>query len=256
MTFSSARVIFFITSGFIGFFHVFFDLSLVWLLLPGGSFLLIIIYGCACIQSNFFIPVNCHTNSGEKQIALSFDDGPDPEFTPQVLALLAEYNATATFFVIGKNIPGNEKILKQIDAAGHSIGNHSYTHSYFIDFKNVQGFLEELTWTKEIVLNVIGKRMKLFRPPFGVMTPSLAKAVNLLEQWVIGWSIRSFDTTAYSVKTIVYRVQSQIKDGAIILFHDTSEKTLQALMQTLEFAEDNHYQVVSIDRLLKINAYE
>jgi peptidoglycan-N-acetylglucosamine deacetylase len=256
MTFSSARVIFFITSGFIGFLHAFFDLSLVWLLLPGGSFLLLIIYGSSCIQSNFFIPVDCHTKSGEKQIALSFDDGPDPEFTPQVLALLAEYNATATFFVIGKNIPGNENILKQIDAAGHSIGNHSYTHSYFIDFKNVQGFLEELTWTQEIVLNVIGKRMKLFRPPFGVMTPSLAKAVNLLEQRVIGWSIRSFDTTAYSVTTIAYRVQSQIKDGAIILFHDTSEKTLQSLMHTLEFAEDNHYQVVSIDRLLKINAYE
>ena len=129
MTFKSAREIFIISSGFIGFSHAFFDLSLVWLLLPGVSFLMLLIYGSACIQSNFFIQVDCHKKSGEKQIALSFDDGPNPEFTPQVLALLAEYNATATFFVIGKNIPGNENILKQIDEAGHSIGNHSYTHS-------------------------------------------------------------------------------------------------------------------------------
>ena len=256
MTFKSTSAGFVFTTGLIGLSNTFFDVSLVWLLLPGGTFLMMLIYGSASIQSNFFVPTHCHANITEKQVALSFDDGPHLEFTPQILSVLAEYNATATFFVIGKNIVGNENILKQIDAAGHSIGNHSYTHSVFIDFKNVQGFKEELVQTEESVLNVTGKRMALFRPPYGVITPSLAKAVNLLDCRVIGWSIRSFDTTSGSANNIAQRVQSQIRPGAIILFHDTSDKTVQALKQTLEFTKQNGYKVVGIDQLLKIKAYE
>lgn len=256
MTFKSTSTGFVLSISLIGLSHTFFDISLVWLLLPGGSFLILLVYGSASIQSNFFVPAHCHTNSLEKQIAISFDDGPNPVFTPQILSVLAHYNATATFFVIGKKIPGNENIVKQIDAAGHSIGNHSYTHSFFIDFKSVQGFKEELIQTAESVLNIIGKRMTLFRPPYGVITPNLAKAINLLGYRVIGWSIRSFDTTADSAESIAQRVQSRIKSGAIILFHDTSDKTIQVLKQTLDFAKNNDYKVVSIEQLLKINAYE
>jgi len=191
-----------------------------------------------------------------KEIALSFDDGPNREFTPRVLSTLAQYNAPATFFVIGKNIPGNESILKQIDAAGHSIGNHSYTHSFFVDFKSVQGFKNELNQTAEIVFKVIGKRLKLFRPPYGVTSPPLVKASNLLNYSIIGWSIRSFDTTADTAQVITRRVQTQIRPGAIILFHDTSDKTIQVLKQTLNFAKENGYKIVSVEQLLKIKAYE
>jgi peptidoglycan-N-acetylglucosamine deacetylase len=256
MNFKSARISFLIATSFVGLSHLFFELSLTWLLLPIAILLSLLIYGSACLQSNFFVPAYCYTSSTEKQIALSFDDGPNHEFTPQVLSMLAQYNALATFFVIGKNIPGNENILKQIDAAGHSIGNHSYTHSYFFDFKSAQGFKEELIQTTESVLSVIGKRMTLFRPPYGVITPKLAKVIKLLGYHVIGWSIRSFDTTTDSAHIIAQRVHSQIKSGAIILFHDTSDKTLQALKQTLDFAKHNGYKVISIEQLLKINAYE
>jgi peptidoglycan-N-acetylglucosamine deacetylase len=228
----------------------------MWLLLPGTIFLMLLIYGSANMQSNFFTTAFCYAIGAEKQIALSFDDGPNHEFTPQVLSTLAQYNASATFFIIGKNIQGNENILKQIDVAGHSIGNHSHTHSFFIDFKSVQGLKDELTQTTESVFKVIGKRMTLFRPPYGVITPNLAKVINILDYRVIGWSIRSFDTTAGSAQSITQRVQSQIKPGAIILFHDTSDKTIQALKQTLDFAKNNDYKVVSIEQLLKIKAYE
>ncbi len=228
----------------------------MWLLLPSAIFLGLLIYGSASIQSNFFAPAHCYTDIAEKQIALSFDDGPHQEFTPQVLSTLAQYNAFATFFVIGKNIQGNENILQQIDADGHSIGNHSYTHSYFVDFKNVQGFKDELNQTAESVFNIIGKRMKLFRPPYGVITPNLAKASNGLNYNIIGWSIRSFDTTAKPAHLITRHVQEQIKPGAIVLFHDTSDKTIQVLKQTLNFAKENGYKIVSLEHLLKINAYE
>ena len=228
----------------------------MWLLLPSAIFLGLLIYGSASIQSNFFAPAHCYTDIAEKQIALSFDDGPHQEFTPQVLSTLAQYNAFATFFVIGKNIQGNENILQQIDADGHSIGNHSYTHSYFVDFKNVQGFKDELNQTAESVFKIIGKRMKLFRPPYGVITPNLAKASNGLNYNIIGWSIRSFDTTAKPAHLITRHVQEQINPVAIVLFHDTSDKTIQVLKQTLNFAKENGYKIVSLEHLLKINAYE
>lgn len=256
MIFKSARNSFLIIIGMIGSLHVFLGLSLGWLVLPSTVYLALIIYGSASIQSGFYAPVYCYANTVEKEIALSFDDGPNRQYTPQVLSILAQYNAPATFFVIGKNIKGNENVLKQIDADGHSIGNHSYTHSFFVDFKSVQGFKNELNQTAESVFNLTGKRMKLFRPPYGVTTPNLAKASNSLNYRIIGWSIRSLDTTADSAQTISRRVQSQIKPGAIILFHDTSNKTVQILKQTLHFAQENGYKIVSLERLLALEAYE
>ncbi|MDO9270263.1 MAG: polysaccharide deacetylase family protein [Methylobacter sp.] len=256
MTFKSTRNSFIIAVIVIGLLHLFFGISLGWLVLPGTVYLALIIYGSAIIQSNFHAHAYCHANVSEKEIALSFDDGPNREYTPQVLSTLAQHNAPATFFVIGKNIQGNESVLKQIDAEGHSIGNHSYTHSSYVDFKSLQGFKNELNQTAESVFKVIGKRMKLFRPPYGVTTPNLVKASKSLNYNIIGWTIRSLDTTADSAQIIARRVQTQIKPGAIILFHDTSDKTIQVLKQTLNFAKENGYKIVSVERLLKIKAYE
>jgi peptidoglycan-N-acetylglucosamine deacetylase len=256
MTFKSTRTAFITAISLIGMSYVLFGISLVWLLLPVVIFLALLVYGSANMKSNFFVPALCYADISEKHIALSFDDGPHQEFTPQVLSALAQYNALATFFVIGKNIQGNENILQQMDADGHSIGNHSYSHSYFVDFKNVQGFKDELNQTSESVFKIIGKRMKLFRPPYGVITPNLAKASQGLDYNIIGWSIRSFDTTARPAHFISQRVQEQIKPGAIILFHDTSDKTIQVLKQTLSFAKENGYKIVSLEQLLGIKAYE
>ncbi|MCK9636064.1 MAG: polysaccharide deacetylase family protein [Methylobacter tundripaludum] len=256
VTFKTAKNGFIIAISVIGLLHHLFELSLWWLALPGVIYKALIIYGSANIQSNFHAKAHCRGDAFEKEIAVSFDDGPNQKYTPQVLSALAQYNAGATFFVIGKNIRGNENILKQIDAEGHSIGNHSYTHSFFMDFKNLQGFKDELNQAADDVFNVIGKRMKLFRPPYGVTTPSLVRASNELNYSIIGWSIRSLDTTADHAHTISQRVQKQIEPGAIILFHDTSDKTVQVLRQTLNFARENGYKIVSVEHLLKIEAYE
>jgi peptidoglycan/xylan/chitin deacetylase (PgdA/CDA1 family) len=125
-----------------------------------------------------------------------------------------------------------------------------------VDFKSLQGFKNELNQTAERVFKITGKRMKLFRPPYGVTTPNLAKASNALNYIIIGWNIRSFDTTSDTAQIITLRVQSQIKPGAIILFHDTSDKTIQVLKQTLNFAKENGYKITSVGQLLKIKVYE
>jgi peptidoglycan/xylan/chitin deacetylase (PgdA/CDA1 family) len=255
MTFKSSSIIFIIVISVTALLHYFLGINLMWLLAPVIIYQTVIIYGSASIQSGFHIPAYCCSLSSENKIAITFDDGPHEKYTAQVLSILAAYQATATFFVIGKNIAGNENILKQIHTEGHILGNHSYTHSFFMDFKNVQGFKDELNQTSDDVFQIIGKRMKLFRPPYGVTTPHLAQASTALDYSIIGWNIRSLDTTKHSAEIITRRVLTQVKPGAIILFHDSSDKTVQVLKQTLDFAKQNGFEMVSVAQLLNLKAY-
>lgn len=255
LNFKIASLCFVIESITIGLLYYFLGISLWWFLIPILSYKAFIIYGSANIQSNFYTKAYCSAITEEKIIALSFDDGPNPAYTAKVLSILEEHNAKATFFVIGKNIQGNENIIKKIDAAGHTIGNHTFSHSFFIDFKGKTGFMYELDATSDIVYTIIKKRMKFFRPPYGVTTPHLASASKALNYDIIGWNIRSLDTTNDTDERIANRVISQIKPGAIILFHDTSEKTAQVLKQTLNFVKENGFKIVSVEELLKIQAY-
>jgi peptidoglycan/xylan/chitin deacetylase (PgdA/CDA1 family) len=231
-------------------------ISFWWILLPIVFLKAFIIYGSANIRSNFFLPVLCEGKSGKKEIAITFDDGPDTDFTPAILSTLDEFNVKATFFVIGKYIRGREDIIKSIDSKGHSIGNHTFTHSFWIDFKNASGFREEIRQTSDLVKAIIGKGLKLFRPPYGVTTPAIAKACKALDYQVIGWNIRSLDTTKDDREMIAKRVINKIQPGAIILFHDTSSKTNEVLKQVLEYVKQNGIGIVSVNQLLGITEYE
>lgn len=255
LNFKIASLCFIIECLAIGLLIYFLGISFWWFLIPMLSFKMLIIYGAANIHSNFFIKAHCNSTTVEKVIAISFDDGPNAEYTPKILSTLADHNVPATFFVIGNNISGNENLIKKIDAAGHTLGNHTFSHSFFIDFKSKPGFMFELDTTSDLVYNIIKKRMKLFRPPYGVTTPNLARAAKALNYEIIGWNIRSLDTTKDTEEKIAQRVISQIKPGAIILFHDTSSKTVEVLKQTLNFAKENGFKIVSIEDLLKIKAY-
>lgn len=127
---------------------------------------------------------------------------------------------------------------------------------FFIDFKNTAAFKEELNHTADAVYNVTGKRMQFFRPPYGVTTPHLAKAAKALNYKIIGWNIRSLDTTKDSEEIIFNRVKKQLTPGAIILFHDTSDKTNNVLKQTLIFAKEKGFKVVGLEQLLGLKAYQ
>ncbi len=230
--------------------------SFWWLLLPVFLYKTIIIYSSANITSNFFLKAFNEGDGKQKEIVITFDDGPNKEITPKILAVLADFDAKATFFVIGNNILGNENIIKQIHADGHLIGNHTFSHSFFIDFKSRKGFLEEIEKTNLLIEKIIGKKAKIFRPPYGVTTPNIAYAVEKANMDVVGWSIRSLDTTKDSSDKISKRVISQINSGSIILFHDTSEKTIDVLKQTLNFVKNSGFKIVSLEKLLNIKAYE
>ncbi|MBN8696750.1 MAG: polysaccharide deacetylase family protein [Bacteroidetes bacterium] len=256
LTFRSSLLLFILTLIGCFFLIYFYDISCWWLSLPVVCLKLLIIWGSANIQSNFYLKTLNGADTQKKEIAITFDDGPNALFTPKILNALASEEAQATFFVIGKNINGNETLLQKINEAGHTIGGHSFSHGFMIDFKSKNGFIEEIVQTNDLIHRTIGKRPRLFRPPYGVTTPNIASAVKALNQEVIGWNVRSLDTTNDSAEKIMERIKKSLQPGSILLFHDTSDKTVDVLKQTLNFAKENGFKVVSIEQLLNIKAYE
>ena len=188
-------------------------------------------------------------------VSITFDDGPNLAFTPKVLALLKEHNAKATFFLIGKNAEKYPEIVRQMIEEGHTIGNHSYSHSNNFGFFSSEKVIAELEKTNLVLQEITAKELKLFRPPFGVTNPNIKKALKTTGHFSIGWSKRSLDTTEISVEKILNRTTSNLKKGDIILLHDSSAKTLAVLEQLLLFLQSHKLQSVPVDRLLEIEAY-
>lgn len=232
-------------------------------IIPSWAFaILFFVFSLITICGSFFIQWNYHLTSlhanktSEKnEIALTFDDGPNPEYTPQVLDLLGQHKAKATFFCIGQHIEKHPELFKRIISEGHSVGNHTYSHSKSFGFFSTKKVTDELNRTIALVKNRTGKQMNLYRPAFGVTNPMIEKAVNQLNIISIGWSVRSLDTTARSETIILDRITSKISKGDVVLLHDTSQKTINVLERLLLFLEEKDLKSVAVDELLQIEAY-
>lgn len=199
------------------------------------SISLIYFWASYSIKSGFYLKSITKTDK-QNSIIITFDDGPDTENTPKILDILEKYNAKAIFFVIGKKIAGNEDILLKIIEKGHKIGNHSYTHSVAFDFFSTKKVESDILKTNKKIENLTAEKNLLFRPPFGVTNPNIARAVNNLEMSSIGWSIRSLDTAKN--KTTVLKRISGVKQGDIILFHDNINHTPEILDKFLRLCNN------------------
>jgi peptidoglycan/xylan/chitin deacetylase (PgdA/CDA1 family) len=226
-----------------------------WFFISILLFLSIEFYGAYFVDSGFHINTINSIKTDEKIVALTFDDGPMLQRTENVLNILNKHNAKAAFFCIGKKIKGNENLLKKIHEEGHLIGNHSYSHSNLFDLMNTKQMVIDLQLGNEEIKKVIEKTPLLFRPPFGVTTPSLAKACEKLNFDVIGWNVRSLDTTIKDKNKLVERVIRLIQPGSILLFHDTVEGVEIVLEEVLNYLKQNNYKVVELDKLIQKKAY-
>ncbi len=218
-------------------------------------FLSIEFYGAYFVHSGFHIKTICKADTTDKLVALTFDDGPMPERTNSILNLLSKFNVKATFFCIGSRIKGNESILKQIHEQGHLIGNHSYSHSNLFDLKNTSHMLSDLQEGSKEIKRVIGKEPLFFRPPYGVTTPGLARAVKKLGFHTIGWNVRSLDTSIKDKQQLVERVTKRIQPGSVLLFHDTVDNLEFALEEILNYLNKNGYRVIELNKLIQKEAY-
>ena len=229
----------------------------IWLVLPLILINLAALFtGSFIIDSGLYMKVYCSGNPSEKNIAITFDDGPDPLVTPQVLDFLKEHNIKAGFFLTGKNIAGNESILKRIAEEGHVVGNHSFSHTNNFGFFSTKRLIKDLKSNDTLIENVTGKKVNLFRPPFGITNPNIAKAVRSLDYFAVGWNIRSLDTVCKNNNKIIKRINKRLKPGALVLFHDNHEGILTVLKGVVEKVDDAGYRITSPDELLNINAYK
>lgn len=219
--------------------------------------LLITVFGSFFIRWNYHL-TSLHSNKSisKDHVSLTFDDGPHSEFTQRVLELLKQYNAKATFFLIGKNAEKHPELVHDILRQGHSIGNHTYSHTNGFGFFTTSKVISELEHANSVIEKISGFKMRLYRPAFGVTNPNIQKAVKTLKLNSIGWNVRSLDTTKRSEEAILKRITLKVSKGDIILLHDTSPKTVDVLERLLLFLQVNNLKSVTIDELLNIKAYE
>jgi len=211
----------------------------------------IIAWGSANIRSNFFLKSTSHLPKGK--LAITFDDGPS-EQTEEFLDYLKSKNVPATFFVIGKNIPGNEDILKRMISEGHTIGNHSYAHDYMFASRGKNRVQKDMSQCSELIENATGKKPILFRPPFGVTTPTLAKAIKKMKVQSIGWTIRTHDGVKQDSAIIEKNLFKKELSGAIVLFHDTNLNSLEVLDKLMEKTNELGIEIVSLQEEMKAYA--
>jgi peptidoglycan/xylan/chitin deacetylase (PgdA/CDA1 family) len=220
------------------------------------AFIGLLAWGSADISSGWYCETYCSGNMEKRSIALTFDDGPEKSVTPSLLDLLREEQIGAAFFCIGKKAEENPELLQQADREGHIIGGHSYSHHYFFDLFSMGKMLEEMQRSEDAISSSIKKKIKLFRPPYGVTNPPLARALARKKYHVIGWSLRSKDTVIKDEEKLLERVKKMVKPGDIILFHDTQKHTVDVLKKFIRFAKAEGYSFERLDNHLGIKAYE
>lgn len=184
--------------------------------------------------------------SEKKKIALTFDDGPHPVYTEQVLQVLDQGNIPATFFLLGQNIEEHQDLVKEIDAKGHLIGNHTYHHVQVTSLPLDQA-CEEIQKTSDLIESLTGKGTEYVRPPFGTWSEGLEDRLNLIP---VMWTIDTLDWTTENVDEIVCRVTEQAEENGIILMHDGYESTVQALERFIPLLEAEGYEFVTVDQVI------
>lgn len=211
-----------------------------------------LIYASANIRSGVYIKTLNSNKAKEKSIALTFDDGPDSIQTEKVLDILKEYNVSACFFCIGNKIDGNENILKRIVDEGHLIGNHTFSHSPTFTMQPFTKVSNELLVCEKEIERVIIDKVQLFRPPFGVTNPVIAKAVRKLNYTTIGWNVRSLDTCK-SIDKSLKHIRQKLKGGSIVLLHDPLPQSEVLLRNLLDYSIEQGYKIERVDKLLDLN---
>ncbi len=226
------------------YFHSTFELSYwlfaVWIVL----FLTIQFCGAYFIGLNFHLNSINSLDTSSKTVMLTFDDGPHERNTSRVLKVLKQHDVKAMFFVIGKNIEGNERLLEQIFEDGHEIGNHSFSHATWIDLWSTKKVREDFLECQKLI-ELAQPETRFFRPPYGVTNPNITRAIKRLGLRSIGWNIRSYDTSTNDVQKIKQRILSQLKPGAIILLHDRLDFMPELLEELIPEIKKRGYQFVN-----------
>ena len=194
----------------------------------------------------------------QKRIALTFDDGPDPRFTEDVLNVLNQYNVSGTFFLMGSRAIAYPEIVERINNEGHVIGNHTYFHPNLVKEADIPTLEREVTRTENTLNDIIDYRTSLFRPPYGFLYNELVEKLAEMQYLIIGWSVDSLDWEEDPPEVIASNVLDNVHPGAIILMHDGADwdgdrtNTIAALRQIIPALQKQGYEFVTVPELLNV----
>lgn len=175
------------------------------------------------MSSNFLGPVIARLppeSAARGEVALTFDDGPDPVITPRVLDLLDAHQAQGSFFCVAGEVLRHAALAREIVARGHDVENHSFAHSTLLGLRGLRGMVREIGDAQHAIADVTGVLPLFFRPPFGVRTPFTEPALARLGLACVGWNLRSYDTVDMNGERVAQRVLRRIEPGSIVLLHD------------------------------------
>lgn len=194
-----------------------------------------------------------------KVVALTFDDGPDPLYTPGILDILQEYSVPATFFMVGRHVERYPDIVRRIVAEGHSVGNHTWSHRSLVPL-SVDHTRLEIMKAHAAIEAVTGEPPRLFRPPRGVYSSFARELLREQEYTMVLWNVTSQDWAELPARTIAGNVLSNVGAGSIILFHDSGNlvsaeggnriNTLRALPLVIEGLLEQGYSFMTIEDLI------
>lgn len=164
---------------------------------------------------------------GSRQIALTYDDGPNDPHTLRLLEVLARHGVQATFFLIGRYVQQRPDIAREIVKAGHVVGNHTFTHPLLI-FKSEAEIRNELSHCRTALQDAIGQHSNLFRPPYGGRRPAVLRVAREIGLGPVMWNVTGYDWNAPPASVIERKVIKQIRGGDVILLHDGGHKQMGA----------------------------
>jgi peptidoglycan/xylan/chitin deacetylase (PgdA/CDA1 family) len=176
-------------------------------------------------------------------------------FTPQVLDILKAENVPAAFFLIGKNIQGNEDLVKRLVNEGHVIGNHSFEHGFWFSLQNKKKMAEDARKFERAICSLTGYLPKLYRPPYGVTNPMVAAMIKERGYHSIGWSVRTYDTKATSAQALLKKSLKNLSNGDVVLFHDWAPYTIGILSDFIHQSRKKGFEFVRVDELFNVEAY-
>lgn len=190
----------------------------------------------------------------EKQVAISFDAAWGADKTQQIIDVLKQYDAGATFFLVGFWVDKYPEMVKAIDQAGFEIGTHSNTHPDMAKISQ-ENIAKELDISTEKIKAITGKEVTLFRPPYGSYNNQLISACNQRNLIPIQWDVDSLDWKGLSATEITKRVVTKVESGSIILMHNNADNVVDALKMVLERLTNDGYQITSVGQLVYHSNY-
>lgn len=189
---------------------------------------------------------------GKKYVALTFDDGPSSSVTPRVLKYLDQYNAVATFYMLGNQVKANPRIARDVANRGHEIASHSVSHADLTRL-GPNGVDKEFANGKSIIKKTTGVTPRTFRPPYGAINQNVKNKAKKYNQPLILWSVDSLDWKYRSKSAVHSRVMNNVHPGAIVLLHDIHSTTADSLPSILKDLKNQGYEFVTVSELLKLN---